>query len=219
MKTLIMILFVTLNVFAATQYFFVLGGAMKGTEYFGLVTAIKAKYEPIGVKGIRFYHWFCDPRAKAITDVDYCAVPENLVCDLKSVPETDKVVLMGHSFGGDAAINAAMISGKKIDRLVLFDPVLNSFRITSSIIGIDHSTAYNNPSQFLGFTIPANVVESYDFYRVATQAPYSKKISNTTAKYVNINIPNCKDCGLASHHGDAVWNYNVIKSYILKEIK
>ena len=159
---------------------FVLGGGMTDAQWQALSAAV-TQYYIAHIPNVQFnvicYHFTDDVHSM-----------------IKANQPTGPLVICGHSYGGNAAIDAAVkfaADGRTVDHLILFDPVSTA------------PNAYTVPNT-TGFAVPSNVTEAVAFYRGATEAPYSGMITSG---------PNCRNVlfptvggGDASHHGDAVWD-------------
>jgi pimeloyl-ACP methyl ester carboxylesterase len=166
----------------------ILGGGMSEPEYESLAAGLNNYY------------------LAHITNVQFNVVCYRFTDDvhglIKANYPTGPLLICGHSYGGDMAVAAATkfaAEGRKVDHLVLFDPVSTA------------PNAYAVPNT-TGWTLPNNVAETVCFYRVATEAPFSGQISGGP-NYRNVNYPAGPGMGTAAHHGDAVWSISCY-SYI-----
>ncbi len=88
-----------------------------------------------------------------------------------------KIILVGHSFGGDKCVelcNAYKSKGLQIEELILLDPVPRT-----------HAGFLN----ILDYKIPSNVKKTTCIYRRAIIPPYSCYVRSSETPYENIRIP------------------------------
>lgn len=120
---------------------------------------------------------------------------DDVLAAIKFIQPTGPLVIIGHSFGGDKAVEVAagfmLDSDRKVDSLVLYDPVNR------------HEAGIPNTK---GYTIPNNVNSAVCYFRdPCNEAPFSGKITSwTTPTTTAQNSPYEGD------HSFAVWNGNSI---------
>lgn len=116
----------------------------------------------------------------------------------KNVPVTDKLVLVGFSYGGGKTIdvaNALNIAKRAINGIVLIDPVVCTPCTAKG--------PNNDKPNITGFAIPGNVKQAWAFFRGATQSPWSSSIASASGPYVNTRYINSGS--VAAAHGMYVW--------------
>lgn len=168
-----------------TSVVFTLGLSSSEADYAKLATDVAAWWQPRLPAGTKLYmnRWDKD----VLTDL------------IKQVPPTDKLVLMGFSFGGGKTVEVATslnAAGRVVAGIVLIDPV-----------------DYKNPNtpNTHGFPLPPNVKKAWSFYRGATASPWSSFIATAACEFYNKRyVPSSNDVQAA--HGQYVWSGETVNA-------
>ncbi len=129
---------------------------------------------------------------------------DDIVGEIKKNYPNTRVILLGHSFGGNTAVKAAKDLGYPVELLMIFDPV--------------HVAT---PGRAENFTIPSNVKKAIAYRRqFVDSTPASGVISNPRSQDKNIiyKLPDDlkrrydQDYIIGTAHGWAVWQTSIFST-------